>query len=231
LHRCDIIRARKDKVRLRALLQTLLVLAILAAFLSACGAQQRANNDPHVDWSSFTPKESPGIRNSNLAELSGKAGFPFVLPSYLPQAMSHTILLSPQVAPDSEGWGFVTFMPDDDSSPWIDINEWRLPPNSPPATGYGGDYDVTIGGVLVGFLTEKPSEVLSAPIPAPYASWPTLAPGQHLRAQLRCLWEREGISFRVTISTQADSPTEIAPETRDEAMKVVTSMIEDPYVP
>jgi hypothetical protein len=238
---------------LRALGLTLLALAgFLLVPLGGCGTQSRANDGGHVDWSSFTPKESSGIRSSNLAELSSKAGFQFVLPSYLPPGMSHTIFLSPQIEPDAEGWGFVDVAPENDSFPVVGIKESRLSTNTPSATNDGTgyvfhplpettpmatahhEYDIhTIDGVLVKCHTEMPDERVLAFIPTPYPGGPTSIPGIYLTAGLVCEWENEGISFSVGLGWRVDNltPIEIAPERRDEVLKVVTSMIEAPYTP
>jgi hypothetical protein len=201
------------------------LLLALSLLFGACGG--RSSSDSDADWSSFTTVEGPGLASSNLDDLSRHAGFRFVLPSYIPPGVSHRFFLSSQVTPTLEGGGVVNLMPDDnaprDIQIGIQINEQLRAESGPPSKSYGRDYDVhRIGGVDVGCLTETPDE-----------RWPTPTPNEGYPAGLTCEWETEQLWFLVGFGwrTESGATPEVTPERRDEAMRVVTSMIDDPYVP
>jgi hypothetical protein len=197
----------------------------LSLLLGACGGP--SSSDSHADWSSFTTVDGPGLSSSNLDDLSRHAGFRFVLPSYIPPGVSHRFFLSSQVQPTLEGGGVVNLMPDDnaprDIQIGIQINEQLRPESGPPSTNYGRAPDVErIGGIDVGCRTETPDE--TSPTPTPNEGYP---------AGLTCEWETEQLWFLVAFGwpTESGATPEVTPERRAEAIKVVTSMIEDPYIP
>jgi hypothetical protein len=183
-----------------------------------------------ADWSSFTTVDGPGLAISDLDDLSRKAGFRFVLPSYIPPGVSRRFFLSSQDQLSSEGAGLVGLIPDENASPeiqiGIQIDEYLRPPWHPPTTGtigFSQDYDVhRIGGISVGCLTHEPNE-----------TWPTPAPNEGYPAVLTCEWATEQLVFRIGFRwpTESGATPEVTPQRREEALKVVTSMIEDPYVP
>jgi hypothetical protein len=203
----------------------IIMLGLLAApLLEACAGGSSSGGE--ADWSSFSTLDRPWLTASSLDDLSRKAGFRFVLPSYVPPGVSHEFFLSSQV-PGLEGGGSVSLIPDDNASRdiqiGIQIDEDLRPSWIPRATGYSQDYEVhRIGGILVGCLTEEPNE-----------TWPTPAPNEGYPAGLTCGWDTEQLLFRVQFGwrTESGATPEVTPERRDEAMKVITSMIEDPYLP
>ena len=202
-----------------------LLLVGLSLLVEACAGGSSSGGD--ADWSSFTTMDGPGLTSSNLDELSRKAGFRFVLPSYIPQGVSRRFFLSSQLDLSSEGQGGVGLTPDDkaprDMQIGIQIDEYLRPPGDPRTTSYSQDHDVhRIAGILVGCLTDKPDE-----------RWPTPVAGEGYPAGLTCIWDTEELSFLVQFGwrTESGATPEVTPERRDEAMKVITSMIEDPYVP
>jgi hypothetical protein len=214
--------------RLRALVPAFLLAMALIVASSACGGKASdnksngGNEGEAVDWSSFTTMERTGLRSSNLGELNSKAGFGFVLPSYLPPGTSHTFILSSQIDSVSPGSGDVTILSNDKLAPEIRIDEHLRHTGEPIATSYGDEYDVrTISDVLVGCLPESQTaqEALS-PDSVPYIG-------------LSCQWGTEELSFDVRIVWRVDqeAPRGVSSEQRDEVMKVVTSMIENPYIP
>jgi hypothetical protein len=201
----------------------------LSVVVSACsgggGPDFPKCDSDSLDWESFKMLDRPDLRASSLDDLSDKAGFHVVLPSYLPSGLGCTLFLSSQFGPASRGQAQVSTVPSEDSSRWIQIDEHVRPAGEPMTTSYGEDYDVhTIGGILVGCLTEMPDE-----------RWPTPAPGQEYSATFECGWQgkTDGLDYRVSFSWRIEKgdSLELKPEWRDEAMKVVTSMIEEPYIP
>ena len=203
-----------------------LLLVGLSLLVGACAGGSSSGGD--ADWSSFTTMDGPGLTSSNLDELSRKAGFRFVLPSYIPQGVSRRFFLSSQLDLSSEGQGGVGLTPDDkaprDIQIGIQIDEHLRSPWSPRATGecHGCDVLERIGGIYVGCTTGEPDE-----------RWPTPAANEGYAASLTCIWDTEELSFLVQFGwrTESGATPEVTPERRDEAMKVITSMIEDPYVP
>ena len=204
----------------------IIILVLLAApLLEACAGGSSSGGE--ADWSSFSTLDRPWLTASSLDDLSRKAGFRFVMPSYIPPGVSHTFLLSSQIHLISEGEGWVSLMPDDnaprDVQVSIQIDESVRPSWAGRATSYGDDHDVhRIGGILVACLTDEPDE-----------RWPTPVPGEGYPASLTCMWDTEQLDFRLQFGwrTEGGATPEVTAERRDEALEVITSMIEDPYVP
>jgi hypothetical protein len=212
-----------SKLSVTVLLAVWSLLAVSLLF-GACGGPSSSDSD--ADWSSFTTVEGPGLASSNLDDLSRHAGFRFVLPSYIPPGVSHRFFLSSQVRPTLEGGGVVGLRPDEsaprDIQIGIQINEELRPQSEPPST-YGRESDLQrIGGIDVGCRTETPDE--RSPTPARNEGYP---------AGLTCEWDTEQLWFLVAFGwrTESGATPEVTPERRAEAMKVVTSMIEAPYIP
>jgi len=61
----------------------------------------------------------------------------------------------------------------------------------------------------------------------------TPAPGEPREVELICSWDTPQLHVQVSFSWTVTEPIPglISTDMRDEAMRVVTSMIEDPYVP
>ena len=164
----------------------LTLLMLTAGALIGCGhnvavsqtpqpsASPASGDQDHVNWSSFTLYEHAGLHSSSLEELSQEAGFPFVLPSYLPSTINHTMYLSSQLeqSPKDQAWVLVN----PGSSPGIQMTEHYRYSDSPRVTGYSDDFDVrTIAGILVGCVPEPPNQ-----------TWPTPVPGKNYEAHLSC---------------------------------------------
>ena len=48
---------------------------------------------------------------------------------------------------------------------------------------------------------------------------------------LMCAWDTDSLYFNVDFYWELPEPGDVTPDMREEAMKVVISMIEDPYIP
>jgi hypothetical protein len=208
----------------RLAITAVLLLMVFPLLVEACA--EGSSSVGHADWSSFTTMERPGLIKSDLDDLSRKAGFRFVLPSYIPPGVSHKFLLSSQMESSSRGSGVVSLIPDESASRdiqiGIQIDEYLRPSFLPRTTGYGHDFDVHgIGGIDVGCLTVEPDE-----------TWPTPSPNEGYPAGLTCEWDTEQLVFRIGFGwpTESGATPEVTPGRKEEALKVITSMIENPYV-
>jgi hypothetical protein len=207
----------------RLVTTTVVLLVVFPLLVEACAEGSSAGD---ADWSSFTAIERPGLIKSDLDDLSRKAGFRFVLPSYVPPGVSHEILLSSQIELSSRGSGSVNLIPDQTASRdiqiGIQIDESLRPSFIPRTTSYGHDFDVhRIGAIDVGCLTVEADE-----------TWPTPVPNEGYPAGLTCEWDTEELVFRVGFGwpTESGATPEVTPQRLEEVLKVITSMIEDPYV-
>lgn len=198
----------------------------------ACSHDDGAKSGGEVDWNSFVTMEMQGLGSSSLQELNEAAGFQFVLPSYLPEGMSKTFLLSSQDPRPDPGRAFIGLAPILDSgAPTIDINE-NLRDPSEPEPKYGNGFEVVrVGQVDIGCILRITSnEELEFFGRGPPTAGPTRDP--ELYPSLTCEWASGDLEFQVGFAWKLPEPVpgHITEETRDEAMRVIASMIENPYI-
>lgn len=198
----------------------------------ACSHDDRAKSGSEVDWNSFKPIEMQGLRSSSLEELGEQAGFQVVLPSYLPEGMSKTFLLSSQDIPVERGRAFIGLAPTLDSgAPTMQIDE-NLRDPSGPEPKYGSGFEVSrIGQTDIGCSIHITSNgelqaVGRTPPPGGATRDPELYPN------LSCEWADGDLEYLLQFAWKLPEPVpgSITPEMREEAMKVIASMIENPYI-
>ena len=214
-------------------LSCLVPVALLSFAAVACQSDSVGGSDP-VDWNAFSSMEKAGLRTSNLEELNEVAGFHVVLPTYLPEGMSKTFFLSSQESRTETGRAFIGLAPIPDSgAPTIQFDE-RLRDPSEPEPKYGAGFEVTrVGETDVGcsihITGNEELEAVGGYTPSPVHL--TRDPG--LYPTFICEWVNGGVSFLVQVAWNLPEPAQggIAPGMREEAMKVIASMIEDPYIP
>jgi hypothetical protein len=214
-------------------LQMLSVMTILGLALLGCGSHEPGGGQG-VDWDSFQPLSGPGIRTTSLEELQQAAGFELVLPSYLPEGMRNTFVLSTHVDPSlwPDHQAHISLLPQPGSgAPGIGIEEdLRDPSEAEPE--YASSFEVArIGNTDVGCSIEILGPGMAVGGATLSAGEPTRDPKQY--PILVCEWVGEELSFRLLFSWESLEPVpgQIAPERREEAMKIIASMIENPYIP
>jgi len=215
------------------LLPAAVAFVLLCLLAPACSHDGGAKSGGEVDWDSFQPLSGPGIRDTSLGELKEVAGFDLVLPSYLPEDMSKTFVLSTHVDPSlwPDDQAHISLIPEPGSeAPGIAIEE-NLRDPSEPAPIYAAGFEVNrIGNTEVGCSTMAlgPGMVVGGATPS--AGEPTRDPERF--PVLVCEWVEHDLAFRVSFAWDSPEPVpgELAPERREEAMKVIASMIENPYI-
>jgi hypothetical protein len=199
-------------------------LAIVAALLLAGGCTSSANNgDSRLDWGSFVVISDEGSQYSvgSIEDMERVAGFPFVFPSYLPEGMDNKLELAAWVEStrsingvvDKAGPGEqVIVYREDSNAPYITIQE-----QAPPLPHVYPDPDL-------GEETRVGESVIACR--AFYAK-------DEFNPMFECQWPVGEKGFRVFFQWTVESPIpgHITGEMREEALKVVRSMIEDPYRP
>jgi hypothetical protein len=166
-----------------------------------------------------------------IGDVERETGFPLVLPSYLPQEMSKSLIVSSgdyNIGTDQYVQASVQLLPGRREGLWIYIDERTRNPGTlqrgyPPSSQL-----VKIGQTDVACWVEV-AQLLG--LPTPPLPQPTEDPERYPR--LNCGWETDELYFDVDFAWQLPEPVPglITPEMREEAMKVIASMIEDPYVP
>lgn len=207
----------RSALQLRSRVLPLLIgISLAFALLQVgCGSSGPSKCD-EVNWGGFTPMQREGFRDSSLQEMVDSVNFRFVLPSCLPKGISRTFLLSTQWPQESvtQGMAGLTLFPAEAiSAPGVQIVEslssgMHLEPDS--------NTEVVVDTLV---------ECISVP---PGIGFDTSTSG----AMLSCRWYKDDVEFRVDCAWEsAPSPGQVSPEMREEAMKVITSMIENPYIP
>jgi hypothetical protein len=216
-----------------------LVAAVLLLSLLGPGCRSdKAGGGGEVDWGSFTSVAPPGQEALDISDVERETGLPLALPSYLPEGISKSFVIS--VSEENIGnvqyvkvW--VTLFPASRDGLGIYIDESKRKTGQPtpkpgvPRRAYPPDSQLAkIGHTDVACWVEVAQQP-GLPTPAP--SQPTEDPERYMI--FKCGWEREELSFDVRFVWGSPEPVpgEIAPERREEAMKVIASMIEDPYIP
>jgi hypothetical protein len=203
---------------------------LMSALLSAGCHNDKAVSGVAVGWKTFVPAGQPAL---TINELNGATGFSFHLPSYLPRGITNAYIASA----DHVGAGNqqavharvqVFRSPLSPGGPDIEMTEWLLEANRFYRENTLGLQFIGIGQTTVACYL-GPSAYLETPPP------PDLDPmlGGGRNPSLACYWDGDELHFHVAFfwSVAQPLPGLITQDMRDEAMKVVTSMIEDPYVP
>jgi hypothetical protein len=117
----------------------------------------------------------------------------------------------------------------------ISITEWQRRTGEPEVGSAPVDELTKIGQITVGcygtndWATSPPGATPSpgvVDIPGL-----TITPGPTINPQYDCLWDTGELRVEVLFRWWLPLPGPLTPEMREEAMKVVRSMIEDPYRP
>jgi hypothetical protein len=213
----------------------LLLAAVISALLCvpapACSHDDGAKSDAEVDWSAFTPVAPPGEAALNISDVERETGLPLALPSYLPEGMSRNLDVSPPENNTGEAQYAktrVTLFPTRRDGLWIYIDEALREPGTPQRVYPSRSELAKIGRTDVACWVEPPQ---SSPFPTPPPPQPTEDPDRY--PWLSCMWDTDKLNFDVDFRWGSPQPVpdEIAPESRNEAMKVIASMIEEPYIP
>ncbi|MCJ7491081.1 MAG: hypothetical protein MUP15_02820 [Dehalococcoidia bacterium] len=229
------------------------VLALLPILLSACSHGEKPRATVPGDWSAMAPLRhpTPGIYLS-IHELESQSGFKLVLPSYLPYGMMGYIATWEEDDPGDEqsfrASVTVPHNPYTKGSLQIEVTEWQrqqgdLADDQEDNSGTGsailfwqksGEENMRIGDASVTCYPEPQYFLQTPPPPLPEGLvLATPAPGEPREVELICSWDTQQLHVQVSFSWTVTEPIPglISTDMRDEAMRVVTSMIEDPYVP
>lgn len=198
------------------------------ALLAGAGACTSSTGGAEVELAGrrFTIESSDQSPHSlhSIEEMERIAGFPFIFPSYLPEGIDDRMVLSVWAGGEETVAG-VPFIGDPEESvliyskrpdaPGILITERRLlSPRGYPEPLYRQESH-TIGGIDVLCAVENSIGLANNPFP---------------ELVFLCDWEIEDREFEALFSWTVGSPTpgDIAEGMRQEALKVIQSMIEAP---
>jgi hypothetical protein len=201
-----------------------LALASVLGVGSGCHSQAPESSNAHANWESVSVTMASTPLPS-VHDITKEIGFAFVLPAYLPQGMSNTLHLMASPSADSPGGAspitasIALFPVDPTTGVWIDIDE--TPHNQ---ENLYQDYPPSSQHVLINKTDVACWEEDTTPVS------PTPTSNLHAYPRITCGWATEKIDFLVDFRWKMAKPT-VTPEMRDEVMKVVTSMIEEPYFP
>jgi hypothetical protein len=175
--------------------------------------------------------------NVSIEELDSRVGFRFVLPSYLPGTMGGNYLAFDNEHNTGyfhykEGRVLILLQVGSSATPQIEIYE-RPPAANEPERGLPSGEVIDISGVTVHCVLE-PAASLGTPTPFP-AGWPLKEIGDEeaRHPQFSCYWDTDELYFDIHFRWEFTEPLPglITSDMRDEAVKIVTSMIDDPYIP
>ena len=214
----------------------ILLAAVISTFLCvpapACSHDDGAKSDTEVDWGSFVPFEGDTEASLTILQAEEMVGFRLVLPSYLPEGMmkSYHVSAAPasanQKRPSVGLWLFPADL-SEPQAPQITIHESLREPDASPLR-YSGRDTIEVGGREVHCMLE-----IGPGLTVPELSTPEAQRDSHQYSLFECGWETDNLRLdvefleRLPETAQGDMP----PEMREEAMKVVASMIEDPFIP
>ncbi len=211
----------------------------VCSLLGAACHSDRAASSITVDWDAMYRIESGPSGYLNVHELAQRSGLTLALPSYLPDGMTKYLARWQQYASaDDQSFraSVVILEGEASESPLeIRITEWQRQEDDAPQ-GLGSPYQesTSIGGVAVSCQLDLPSHAMTPPPPVARIIVLTPRPGDSMHAGMFCIWDTEelhvDVSFSWTLHWLEESPI-TDEEVRRESMEVVTSMIEDPYVP
>jgi hypothetical protein len=173
----------------------------------------------------------------SIDEMEEHAGFKLVLPYYVPGQMMGYIAEWKQYVPgdDQSFRASVTVPPTLIEGAYLEIRiqEWvRDAPQSlhNDEGPFYLDQPTTVGETTVFCGLEPPS--WTWPLPSRLRLTPVIPQGK-AHAKLTCHWDNKELHVMVSFSWTLPEvlPSVITDEMREEAMKVVASMIENPYSP
>jgi len=163
-----------------------------------------------------------GIQSYSVEEFKNETGHEVILPSYLPTGGIYQYMLSDT----SQSGRFVADLsiipsPQTDS-PVISLQEKERSPGE-PIPRYGGEYETTVvGKTTIACETLGPDSGFPGNFNSPVPGSPS--PKQ----SLLCLWDDQSLSYEAQFGSRSET---VDQQLKDEAMKVITSMIERPYAP
>jgi len=198
---------------------------MLAATVMACRSSSSGTEGNSPDWGSFvevSDSEYP-TPTASIEEMERVGGFPFIFPSYLPEGMERKIVLAAWAQTVSTFDGVrkiggpgeeVAIYPTRLDLPYISIVERMAPfPESFPRSSADVEH-INIGNIEVACETHSPSNDDRLPV-------------------MQCDWltGEIGVSILFSWDLERAIPGLITQEMRQEAMKVVESMILAPEHP
>jgi hypothetical protein len=175
----------------------------------------------------------------DIGDVQKETGVQLALPSYLPEGTSNSFVISASERvvgnADYVAVRIIVYPAGADGLGILITESKRKPdqptprPDVPPRRYPPGSEFVRIGTADVACWHEVLQSGSGLPDPTPPE--PTENPGRHL--MFKCGWDTDELLFDTHFvwSLAETVPGEIAPERREEAMKVITSMIEEPYIP
>jgi hypothetical protein len=207
------------------------ILTLLCLPAPACSHDDGAKSGGEVDWGSFTSVAPPGETALNIGDVQKEKGLPLLLPSYLPEGMSKSLLVS--VSEDDIGNAHhvrarVTLFPARREGLRIFIDESSREPGVPRRVYAPSSQFAKIGQTDVACLV-RPNEILRL------GTSPSAEPTEDMERYpwFLCSWDTDELAFDVSFQWGSPEPVpdQMAPEKREEAMRIIASMIEDPYIP
>jgi len=223
----------------RALVAATLMLSCLLGL--GCQSGRTAPDSPG-NWAAMAPVQHPTADYLTIEELEQRAGFKLVLPSYLPYGMMSYVATWEDHSPgDDQLYRATVVVPHNPFTTGllqIEITEWPIIPHEsqqPEGEPTPVEQATIIGETTVRCRPE-PQYYFQTPPPTPIVLGPSIVVGPpegELQPELVCHWDSNGLYLVVSFSwTLSESiPGLITSEMREEAMKVVASMIEEPYRP
>jgi len=198
---------------------------MLAATVMACRSSSSGTEGNSPDWGSFVavPDSEYPTPTASIEEMERVGGFPFIFPSYLPEGLERKIVLAAWAQTVSTFDGVrkiggpgeeVAIYPTRLDLPYISIVERMAPfPESFPRSSADVEH-INIGNIEVACETHSPSNDDRLPV-------------------MQCDWltGEIGVSILFSWDLERAIPGLITQEMRQEAMKVVESMILAPEHP
>ncbi len=219
-------------------------LAIVAALLmvATAGCSRGSPDSGSTTWAALNPPS-----RDTIDEAERQVGFRLMLPSYLPPQMeAYTFQRTDHPAAPPSGPDESVTEASVDIGPLprhmdqrstgiysISITEWKRRAGEPDVDLPVED-NMTIGGTAVTCHLEPNDALWVTPSPG-VVDIPGLAitPGPTINPDYICGWDAGALRAQIVFSWQLPEPLVglITSEMREEAIKVVRSMIEDPYRP
>ena len=208
---------------------TIIALAVASLMLAltgtACRSSSSGTEGNSPDWGSFVevPDSEYPTPTASIEEMERVGGFPFIFPSYLPEGMERKMVLGAWAQTVSVFDGVrkiggpgeeVAIYPTRLDLPYISIEERMAPfPESFPRSSTDVEH-ISIGNIEVACETHSPS-------------------GEDRFPVMQCDWltGEIGVSILFSWDLERAIPGLITEEMRQEAMKVVESMIAAPEHP
>jgi hypothetical protein len=203
---------------------------LVTALLSVGCHNDKAALGVAVDWKTFVPADQADL---TIDELDRDTGFSFHLPSYLPRGITNAYIASAEQESAGNQQAVHAMVrvfrsPQIPGGPDIEMSEWLLEADKFSGENTLGIQLAEIAETAVACYLE-PGFYLETPPPPDFD--PAVGGGRN--PSLVCYWDRDELHFHVAFrwSVVQPLPGLITSDMRDEAMKVVTSMIEHPYTP